>query len=396
MSLKDGGAPLKTKRKQYKSIPNDRKAFMKRRSKLRKLIENCSNLRKKDVFKKEIFAIERNIKSSFFKERCKAENFAIGRIKSSPKTFYSFATKKHTVDTSIGPLINDDGVLISGSKKMADVLNNQYNKVFNTSPGSVKVFLDKETSDLNSAFYDTPCIAVNTFFNNTEASLTKINFHRERVEAAIDSLRSGSAAGPDQISAYFLKQTKSYISHCLSIIMQSSFNSSTIPQSLKDAFVIPIPKGGSKSAPSNYRPVSLTSHIIKLIERIIFEDIVSYFQEINYLNDKQHGFRKGFSTMSELLTHYNEIVNSLKSGHPYPSIMLDYSKAFDQVHHSLLLSKIKAVGINGLIGRWLANFLLGRRQCVKIGSLLSDYIDVLSGVPQATILVPLFFSSFYQ
>ena len=259
----------------------------------------------------------------------------------------------------------------------------------------MKVVLERDIAEIASITDDgVTCIPVNAFFDNPRAALTDINFHYERVEAGIDSLRNGSAAGPDQISVYFLKQTKTFISRCLSNIMQSSFQSSCIPQSLKDAYVIPIPKGGNKSDPSNYRPVSLTSHIIKLMERIIFEDIVSYLEEIDYLNDKQHGFRKGFSTMSELLTHYNEIVNSLESGHPYPCIMLDYSKAFDRVHHSLLLNKVKGIGINGLLGCWLANFLLGRRQCVKVGSLFSDYIDVLSGVPQGTILGPLLFLVF--
>ena len=84
-------APLKAKRKHYKAIPNDRKAYMKRRSKLRKKIEHCSNQRKKDKFRKEIFALERNIKDSIFKERCSAENFAVSRIKSNPKSFYTYA-----------------------------------------------------------------------------------------------------------------------------------------------------------------------------------------------------------------------------------------------------------------------------------------------------------------
>ena len=176
--------------------------------------------------------------------------------------------------------------------------------------------------------------------------------------------------------------------------MNKSLQDSCIPQILKDGIVTPIFKEGDKYVPKNYRPISLTCHIMKIMERVICKSISEYVEHDSLISNHQHGFRSKRSTVSELLTHHSNIVNALDDGKGFDVLMLDYSKAFDTVSHTLLLNKLKHIGINGLLGKWICHFLLGRRQRVKVGSALSDWVNVLSGVPQGSILGPLLFILF--
>ena len=155
--------------------------------------------------------------------------------------------------------------------------------------------------------------------------------------------------------------------------------------------ITPIFKSGSKGLPVNYRPVGLTSQLSKIFEKIVREHMLDFFEKKNVLNDTQHGFRKGRSCVSQLIQHFEKIVDYLEQGYNVDVVYLDFCKAFDKLDFNVLLSKLKNYGVGGKLGRWLYSFLVGRQQCVMVDGFTSVVCAVLSGVPQGSVLGPLLF-----
>ena len=122
-----------------------------------------------------------------------------------------------------------------------------------------------------------------------------------------------------------------------------------IPQRLKRSLIIPIHKGGSQGEPANLRPISLTSHIMKTIERVIRRNFVIFLEAGCKLDPKQHGTRAQRSPLSWLLQHQDKILKALERGENMDSIYLDFAEAYDKVDHGILLHKLKALGITGHI-----------------------------------------------
>ena len=141
--------------------------------------------------------------------------------------------------------------------------------------------------------------------------LTDIEIVDDDITEAIGKLNMNSAAGPDGVPAIFLIKTKHSIASPLKIILRKSLDEGKIPDIFKLAYVTPIHKGGSKLKPEQYRPVSLTSHIMKIFERVIKRHIIKHLIQQNLINPGQHGFVPGRSTQTQLLQHYCEIFETL-------------------------------------------------------------------------------------
>ena len=200
-----------------------------------------------------------------------------------------------------------------------------------------------------------------------------------------------SAAGPDGIPAIFLINTKISIANPLKMILRKSLDEEKIPDIFKLAYVTPIHKGGSKLKPEQYRPVSLTSHVMKIFERVIKRNIMKHLTEQNLINSGQHGFVPGRSTQTQLLQHYCDIFETLSEDTRIDTIFLDFAKAFDKVDHDILLQKVFNHKIKGKIGLWLKEFLNSRKYRVVANGEMSEEQSVLSGVPQGTVLAAILF-----
>ena len=119
---------------------------------------------------------------------------------------------------------------------------------------------------------------------------------------------------------------------------------------LKEAHIIPVHKGGSQGTPSNYRPIALTSHLIKVFEKVVRNNLVQFLEKNNLLNKSQHGFRNGRSCLSQLLDYHDKIISLMEAGFNVDSVYLDFSKAFDKVDHQIVLAKLFRIGISCYFG----------------------------------------------
>ena len=224
-----------------------------------------------------------------------------------------------------------------------------------------------------------------------ESSITDMSFSLDDIINAIDEIDNYSSTSHECIPASILKACKNNLCFPIHMLWDHSFAKGKVPDTLKQQFITPIHKNDSKADPANYRPVSLTSHVIKVFERVIRNTLVQYLEKNLLLSEKQHGFRKGRSCLTQLLAHYDNIVRNLNMGLETDVIYLDFSKAFDKVDHSLLLKKIRFYGVKGRLYDWIKDFLTHRKQIVTVDGQHSRSEDVTSGVPQGTVLGPLLF-----
>ena len=226
---------------------------------------------------------------------------------------------------------------------------------------------------------------------NAGPKIGDITFSQADKEEAIDDMNRDASSTDHDIPALILKECKNNISYPVLLIWKESFESEVIPEDMKIQSIPPIFKKGNKSDPENNRTISLTSHLIKIFERVIRKKLFCQLESNSILSNKQHGFRKGRSCLTHLLKHIDEIIQSLLNGNDHDVIYLDFAKAFDKVDHEILVNKLRQFGVQGKLLKWIEQFLTNRKQFVAIIGFHSMLALVLSGVPQGSVLGPILF-----
>ena len=209
----------------------------------------------------------------------------------------------------------------------------------------------------------------------------------------VRSLDPNKAHGWDSLSISMIKICDAEIVIPLCLIYEKCLATGKFPEIWKKANVLPVHKKESRQVKNTYRPISLLPICGQIFEKLIFDCIYEHLTDNQLITPNQSGFRPGDSTINQLLYITHSIHTAFEE---YPSretraVFQDISKAFDKVWHEGLIFKLKSNGISGPLLVLIDSYLSNRKQLVVLNGKSSNWSPISAGVPQGSVLGPLFF-----
>ena len=283
---------------------------------------------------------------------------------------YKHINKRLSHKSGIAPLLAANNKLVTDNLTKAEILNDHFVSV-GTKDNSV---LPEITRSINT--------------------IESVYFERHEIITVINKLKSNSSSGPDGFAPVLYKSLKYQLANPLAMMFSLILQFGSIPDEWKMAIVSPIFKKGSSSDPNNYRPISLTCVCCKIFESILKNHILQFLEVNSIVTKSQHGFLMKHSTTTNLLESLNDWSKSLEQKQSVKVLFVDFEKAFDKVSIPKLIHKLESIGITGMLLKCIISFLTNRLQSVKIADVQSSYKQLVSGVPQGSVLGPFLFLLF--
>ena len=228
--------------------------------------------------------------------------------------------------------------------------------------------------------------------NRSQLNCTFTTVTEPEVLCIINKMDNKSSSGYDAISNKILKYLKNELCNGITLIVNQMLETGIFPSGLKLSKIIPLYKKGDKNLLSNYRPISLLPTMSKIFERVIYNQLYSYFTSNNLLSEQQYGFRAKHSTELAAIKLVDYIKTEIDNKYTPVNIYIDLSKAFDTINYDILLYKLDYYGVGGIPLQLIQNYLTNRKQYVKYNTHKSTLKMIDTGVPQGSILGPLLFS----
>ena len=333
----------------------------------------------------DAWASYRNLKREVKQRLKKAErDYVAKQIKDNPddssclwKTIRSCIPKK---TTGVKPFTKEE-------KIVANDFNDFFCSVGQNTVKEVHSLAKEFSNDLNRS----------PFVPKSFPLADQFTFHAvtsEEVKQIILAMPSAKAPGTDRIHLKVIKDCLAHILTPLTSIINASFANQTFPSRWKQAEIIPILKSRDREhdLADNNRPISLLAILSKVCEKVASNQLMPYLLSHNRLAVNQSGNKQWHSTETSLIKTTDIILKAIDDKKLTAVVLLDVSKAFDSLDHDILFSKLKDVGLSSEALNWFASYLTNRYQVVRINSILSDALNLKSGVPQGSILGPLLFS----
>ena len=275
-----------------------------------------------------------------------------------------------------------DGVWFQQPKQLARIMNE---------------FFIKKVSNLLArlpAPQQDPLKYLSKIMDGKTCSMSLNPVHPDEVLEVVKGLKSSKSSGLDYINMEIVKLVIADILPAITHVINLSITTCTFPSDWKAAKVVPLLKKGDPLDPQNYRPVALLPVLSKILEKVIFRQIVKYVESNEILLPSHHGSRAMHNTNTAILEMYGHWIDAVENGEMAGIMMLDLSAAFDLVNHQILLKKLALMGMDKDVVDWLFSYLTDRAQCVYIDGQLSEMKKVTIGVPQGSVLGALLYVLF--
>ena len=295
----------------------------------------------------------------------------------------------------------DDKNVITDEHELSQIFNKHYIKIAEKSCGNKPNKIGTILGSLNDSdvidriiksYQNHPSVLkIKNKFGSDLSSFDFQQIKAPEVKKLLKEIDIKKAVGVDTIPPKLIKIRAVIVAEPLTQAINCCLRQGIFPENAKVASVVPLDKGKpDKYDVLNYRPVSILNAFSNIYEKVIKNQLAYYLDK--YFSPFISAYRKSYSTQQVIIRLLEEWREKLDKNLIVSAVLMDLSKAFDCIPHDLIISKLAAYGFKRETLKLIYCYLKGRKQCVKINNTYSDYNEIISGVPQGSILGPVFFN----